>query len=127
MVSDPSGGNITVQGTTDSYNKQNTIQKCMCKYDESMYQERFFVVKSASNVLRAFAPTSRKHPVLMLQKKNWTFWTAMHLPLHPQWTIGSLTMLKLSHAFLVMPGVQILLTNRTVNYRMPIDARSVGP
>jgi hypothetical protein len=121
MVSDPSGGNITFQGTADSYNKQNTIYKCMCKYDESMYQERFFVVKSASNVLRAFAPTSRQHP-----KKIWTFWTAMHLPLHPQWTIRSLTKLKLCHAFLVMPGVQILLTNRTVNYRMPIDARSVG-
>jgi hypothetical protein len=43
MVCDPSGGNITFQGTADSYNKQNTIQKCTCKYDESMYQERFFV------------------------------------------------------------------------------------
>jgi hypothetical protein len=43
MVSDPSGGNITFQGTADSYNKQNTIQKCMCKYDESMYPESFFV------------------------------------------------------------------------------------
>jgi len=43
MVSDPSGGNITFQGTADSYNKQNTIQKCMCKYDESIYRETFFV------------------------------------------------------------------------------------
>jgi hypothetical protein len=43
MVSDPSGGNITFQGTADSYNKQNIIKKCMCKYDESMYPERFFV------------------------------------------------------------------------------------
>ncbi len=36
-------------------------------------------VKSASNVLRASAPKSRQHLVYMLQKKNWTFWTAMHL------------------------------------------------
>jgi hypothetical protein len=43
MVSDPSEGNITFQGTADSYNKQNIIKKCMCKYDESMYPEIFFV------------------------------------------------------------------------------------
>ncbi len=84
-------------------------------------------VKSASKILRVFTPTSRQHLVLVLQMKNWTFWTAMHLPLHPQWTIRSLAKLKLCHAFLVMPGVQILLTNRTVNYRMPLDARTVGP
>ncbi len=65
--------------------------------------------------------------MLMLQKQNWTFWTAMHLPLHPQWTIRSLTKLKVHHTFLVTPGAQILLTYRTVNYRLPIDARLVGP
>jgi len=43
MVSDPSGGNITFHSTADSYNKRNIIKKCMCKYDESMYPERFFV------------------------------------------------------------------------------------
>jgi hypothetical protein len=45
MVSDPSGGNITFQCTADSYNKQNIIKKCMCKYDESMYPERFVVAQ----------------------------------------------------------------------------------
>ncbi len=83
-------------------------------------QKDFLWVKSASNILRVFTPTSRQHLVLMLQKKNWTFWTAMHLPLHPQWTIRSLAKLKLCHAFRVMAGVQILLTEGQSTTECPL-------